>query len=401
MPIDRSGFAALARFYRRHLFDDVLTFWEDRTADREHGGYLTMFDWTGASFGSDKNMWCQGRQLYLFSALYSQLDEDERWLALARDGRDFIVAHGYRGAGSWHYLLDRQGRVLNDAPSLFTDTFVLGGLCAYAVAGGSDADAALIEATYGRIERHVHEPGFNEYHHFDLDGRYRWHAPNMVVLGLAPSVRPVLGASRVAPLAERCLANVLHVHAKDEHEALFEVVNADGSVLETDLGLTTNPGHAIESMWFCLEEGLYCGDAATIQRAAEVCRWSYRLAHDIEFGGLLAFTDPDGRRPPGPDQPNQFGEAWDDKIWWVHSEALYSLLLAAVLTDDAAMLERFFETHDYCCRHFMNTEFGHWPCYLDRDGTPQRGAKGAQIRSAFHVPRALLKLILLLEREAA
>ena len=400
MPIDRSRFAELAGFYRRHLLDDVMAFWDVRTEDPTHGGYLTMFDWTGQSHGTDKNMWCQGRQLYTFAALYNQLDRNDRWLALARTGRDFVVAHGYRGDGSWHYLLTRSGEVINDAPSLFTDTFVLMGLCEYAVATGVYADAELIDATFTRIAQHVHEPGFDDYHHFDLDGRHLWHAPSMVVLGMAAVARPILGDGRLRPLVDRCLELILHVLAKDEHQALFEVVDADGSVLKTDRGLTTNPGHALESMWFCMEEGLSRGDQAIIQRAAEICRWSYQLGCDSKFGGLLAFTDPSGNAPPGMAQPNQFGEAWSDKIWWVHSEALYALLLAAILTDADTMLDSFFATHEYCRRYFSSAESGLWPCYLNRDGTPQRGDKGTQIRSAFHVPRSLLKVIRLLEREA-
>jgi N-acylglucosamine 2-epimerase len=401
MPIDRSRFAELAGFYRSHLVDDVMAFWEARTQDRTCGGYLTMFDWTGVSFGNDKNMWCQGRQLHTFSALYNQLDQHERWFELATCGRDFIVKHGYRGDGSWHYLLDRQGNVRNAAPSLFTDTFVLGGLCEYALAADSNADAALIEATFARIERYIHEPGFNEYHHFDLDGAYQWHAPNLVVLGLAPAARPIIGDARLKPLLDRCLQRVLYVLAKDERQTLFEVVNADGSMLETEQGLKTNPGHAIECLWFCMEEGRYRADETIIQRAAEVAGWSYRLGYDEQFGGLLAFVDPNGHRPPGMETMVKFDEAWDDKIWWVHAEALYCLLLAAVLTDDEAMLARFFDLHEYSKRCFMTTASGHWPCYLDRDGTPQQGAKGTQIRSAFHVPRALMKLVLLLESEAA
>ena len=400
MSIDRSRFADVARFYRRHLLEEVMAFWDARTEDRTHGGYLTMFDWTGRSYGTDKNMWCQGRQLYTFAALYNQLDRNDRWLALARSGRDFIVTHGYRGNGGWHYLLARPGEVLNDAPSLFTDMFVLMGLCEYAVATGIYADADLIDATVARVAQHVHEPGFNEYHHFDLDGRYLWHAPSMALLGTAAVARPILGDERLRPLVDRSLEHILHVLAKDEHQALFEVVNADGSVLATDLGLKTNPGHALESMWFCMEEGLHRGDESIVERAAQICRWSYQLAYDTQFGGLLAFTDPSGRAPPGMAQTAQFGEAWSDKIWWVHSEALYCLLLAAILTDDAAMLAHFFATHEYCCRYFSSAELGLWPCYLDRDGTPQRGPKGTQIRSAFHVPRSLMKLILLLERPA-
>ena len=381
--------------------DDIITFWDSKTVDQTYGGYLTMFDRTGRSYGTNKNMWCQGRQLYMFSVLYNQLGGLDRWLELGAVGRDFVVDHGYRGDGSWHYLLDQEGQVLDDSPSLFTDIFVLMGLCQYAGATGNGQDGDLIEATYGRIEEHLHEPGFNQYHHFDLDGRYVWHAPSMAAVGMAEAVRPVLGDDRLRPLIDRCLERMLHVLANDERQALFEVVQPDGSVLETDLGLTLNPGHAIESMWFCMEEGRRRNDDAIVRRASEILQWSYQLGYDEQYGGLLAFVDPEGGAPPGFEKPNKFGEAWDDKIWWVHAEALYGLLLAAVLTDDVGVLDQFLDMHEFCRGHFIDSEYGEWPCYLDRDGAPQEGGKGTQIRSAFHIPRSLMKLILLLENQTA
>ena len=43
-------------------------------------------------------------------------------------------------------------------------------------------------------------------------------------------------------------------------------------------------------------------------------------------------------------------------------------------------------------------ENGEWYCYLDRQGRPTVPDKGTWVKSAFHLPRALMKLILLFER---
>ena len=98
----------LESLYRQQLLEGVIPFWEVRTADREQGGYLTCFDRTGNLTDDDKYIWFQGRQLYMFSALYRQVEKRPLWLELAQHGRNFIVAHAYAGGGRWHYQLDRE-----------------------------------------------------------------------------------------------------------------------------------------------------------------------------------------------------------------------------------------------------------------------------------------------------
>jgi N-acylglucosamine 2-epimerase len=74
--MDKSQSASLAKFYRKHLLQDVMAFWEPRTRDSESGGYLTCFDRKGNLTDTDKYVWFQGRQLYMFSAPTPRLDEN-------------------------------------------------------------------------------------------------------------------------------------------------------------------------------------------------------------------------------------------------------------------------------------------------------------------------------------
>lgn len=401
MPIPQERLAELAVFYRRHLIEDVAAFWEARTADAEGPGYLVAFDRRGELTGTDKNMWCQGRQTYTFAALYEHLERRPAWLALAERGRDLLAVLGEAGGGRWPYLLDRGGRVIDGTPSLLTDAFALMGLCQYATASGSDADLPLIRRAFDAFEANLRTPTCNEYHHFKCDPSCMWLGARMVALGMAESLRPVLGEQRIRPLMDQCLHEALHVFARDEHRLIFEMLGADGSVLETPLGRRLNPGHALECMWFCAEEGLARGDRRVVERAIEVMGWAYENGHDREHGGLLAFTTPEGAPAPAEGgASNWSGESPTTKIWWAHSEALYATALAALWGEDRQMWTRFEHLHAYTQRHFADPEFGEWYTYLDRDGTPRVTDKGTWIRCAFHVPRNLMKVALLLERAA-
>lgn len=390
MPLDQSHLAEFGAFYRKHLIDDVMSFWDRRVTDPDGPGYLILYDRKGHLTGTDKFMWCQARQTYMFAALYNFIEQRDDWLELARRGRNLLVDYGHAGNGRFHYRLDRAGKVLDARRSAFTDSFALIGLCEYAIASGSEEDKALIEQTYDALAEHIMIPGFDEWHHHPLDPAYRWHGPHMIGVGCAGVARPVLG-ERVDQLAQYCLNQILNVFSKPNYQCTFELLDMEGNVVETDLGLRINPGHAIESAWFCMEEALLRGDGGAFDLAVRNCDWAYRLGYDVEHGGVLAFTNPYGGRPAGTDN-------WDSKIWWVQAEALYALALAAVEKDSVEHFKQFIDLHDYCQRLFHDSEYGEWYCCLDRQGRATATSKGNWVKSAFHLPRALMKLVLLFER---
>jgi len=165
MGLEKVKLDELACFYHRHLLKDVMPFWEVRTQDDECGGYLTCFDRAGNLTDTDKYVWFQARQLWMFSALYNQVEPRPEWLDLAKCGRNFIVGYAYAGQGRWNYHLDRKGKVKQGTISIFTDHFVLSGLCEYALASGSDKDYSLIKDTYDAIEQNVHDRNFKDIFH--------------------------------------------------------------------------------------------------------------------------------------------------------------------------------------------------------------------------------------------
>ncbi len=385
----------LANFYRRHLVEDVMAFWEPRTLDHQCGGYLTCFDRQGNLTDTDKYIWFQGRQLWMFSALHHQLEPRPTWLELARVGRDFLVKHAYAGDGRWNYQLDRAGQLKRGTISIFTDFFVLGGLCEYAVATGRDDDLTLIHETYDAIERNVYDPQFKDIFHGTWSPRFKRHGIYMIALGKAAVARQVLGDQRTRPLIDHCLHQILHVFSHDEHRALFESVGRDGQVVDDDEGRVLNPGHALESMWFCIEEGLHRGDRTIIDRAIEIIDWMYNRGYDRQHGGIVAFLDSSGGEPKKMDWHKETDMQWHDKPWWVHSEALYALALAAAQSGRHDMWERFVDLHAWCQRYFVDHEFGEWYPELYRNGRPKLTDKGTPWKAAYHLPRALLKLTLL------
>lgn len=394
-------FARLHTFYRDHLLCDILPFWENRTQDSECGGYLTCFDQYGNQTDTTKYIWFQGRQLWMFSALCNHIQPRDSWRRLALCGRDFIVSHAYIGDGRWHYQLDRQGNPQRGSISIFTDLFVLQGLCEYAQACDSDQDLALIRQTYDTAEENIYNPDFKDIFHATWSPRFKRHGIYMIALNAAQLAEPVLGPEHTRPLIDHCLDQILNVFAKDEHEALFESVGHDGSFVDCDEGRVLNPGHALESMWFCIEEGRRRQDRSVIERAVRIAQWMYDRGHDREHGGMVSFLDASGQLPRQMDWHKETGMSWHDKSWWVHSESLYALALCAVETRRMDLWEAFIHLHQWCKQQFHDAEYGEWYAELYRDGRPKVTDKGTVWKAAFHLPRALMKLMQLFKTSSA
>jgi N-acylglucosamine 2-epimerase len=130
-----------------------------------------------------------------------------------------------------------------------------------------------------------------------------------------------------------------------------------------------------------------------IARAVEAIRWHLEKGWDPECGGILLNIDAEGAAPVPPFS--------DTKIWWPHTEALYALLLARRLTGERWCEEWYERVHDWSFAHFPMPETGEWRQRLDRRGQPISAVVALPVKDPFHLPRAAILALQLLESESA
>jgi N-acylglucosamine 2-epimerase len=396
--ISPSRFSELSQYYRKHLLEDTLPFWESRIRDRKNGGYHTSFDMQGRRTSPLKSIWAHGRMVWMFSALYNRVDKRREWLSLARCGRDFLLKHAYAGNGEWFFMVDAKGKFVA-GPNLGSSIFVMSGLAEYAVASGSDEDLKVIEDTFANYERFTREPDPR-----DVDpARPFYKGRPMLEVHVAGVLEPVLGKERVRFWRDRSIEKILHVYTRDKHRANFECLGANNEIVDTPRGRTLNPGHTMEALWFIMDEARRLRmDSSVTRRAVQILDWTWARGWDNKHGGIFAYLDLNGRTPRERwGYHEAVNQDWDDKSWWVHCEALVALALAADASGDAKWMKRFEQLHDYCRTKFYSPRYGEWYPSLHRDGRPKMKDHGQAWKWAYHLPRACMRLMQLFEEYAA
>ncbi|MCC7145977.1 MAG: AGE family epimerase/isomerase [Phycisphaeraceae bacterium] len=384
----------LQAFYREHLIENIARFWLDHALDREHGGYLTMLDRDGSIYGSGKYVWPQARSAYMFAKLYNEVERRPEWLEAARLGIEFLEAHGLRD-GRAFYKCTRDGRpIYGRSNEIYGESFVVIAYAHFARASGEQKylqkARELFWATVKRLEAG------------ELDSHlatrlYQEHAPEVIMINCAQELRAVDPDERYTQRIRPWVEKELFTFASTEHRAMFERVGLDGKpVLSEPEGRSLTPGHAMESAWFCLEEGLHLKDQRLIDRAVDVIRWTIERGWDTQDGGVFNFVDVLGKPPGHHDEDWGEGQDWDAKLFWPHAETLYAVLLAYLVTRDPKLWDWHVKIHQWIFTHFPDAQFGEWYGFLRRDGSVSQTLKGC-IKSFFHIPRALLKAVQALE----
>lgn len=87
-------FKKLAEQYKAELMENVLPFWLQHSQDKEFGGYFTCLKRNGEVFDTDKFIWLQGREVWMFAMLYNKVEKRQEWLDCAIQGGEFLKNMG-------------------------------------------------------------------------------------------------------------------------------------------------------------------------------------------------------------------------------------------------------------------------------------------------------------------
>ncbi|MBL7971588.1 MAG: AGE family epimerase/isomerase [Prolixibacteraceae bacterium] len=375
--------------YKKELLDSVIPFWMNHSKDTISGGYFTCLDRCGGVFDTDKFMWLQGREVWLFSMLYNKVEKKQEWLDMALHGAEFMKKYGMDAQGNWYFSLTREGKPLVQPYNIFSDCFAAMAFSELYKATGDENHKLLALNTFANIQKRQDNtkgiynkayPGTRPLKSFSLP---------MILCNLSLIMEEILGTEQVNKTIQPLIKEVMEVFYDKESGLILESVTPEGNFSDSFEGRLLNPGHTNESMWFMMDLAVRNNDRALIDRCIEILLRSTEKGWDQKHGGIFYFLDVKGH-------PTQQLE-WDQKLWWVHIETLISMAKGYRLTGNEACKNWFETIHEYTWNHFKDPEYPEWFGYLNRQGEPLLELKGGKWKGCFHVPRGLYEIWRILE----
>ena len=385
-------FKQLAQQYKSELLDKVLPFWLNNSQDRQFGGYFSCLDRDGSVYDTDKFIWLQCREVWMFAKLYNTVEKRQEWLDCAVQGAEFLKKYGHDGNYNWYFAIDREGRPLVEPYNIFSYTFATIAYGQLSIATGSQEYADIARKTFDIVLSKLDNPkgrwnkaaaGARALKTFDLP---------MILCNVSLEIEPLIDPAFLQKTIDDCIHEVLDVFYRPELGLIVEALGKDGQLVDCLDGRKMNPGHAIESTWFLMDLGKRLNRPELIQKAVEISLAEVKYGWDEKYEGIFYFMDRLGK----PRHELEF----DQKLWWVHIETLISMLKGYQLTGNKECLEWFERIHDYTWSHFADPEYPEWYGYLNRQGEVLLPLKGGKWKGCFHVPRGLMNCWLMLEEIA-
>lgn len=384
-----TDFKQLAEQYKSELLDKVIPFWLEKSQDKEFGGYFTCLDRDGSVYDTDKFIWLQGREVWMFATLYNKVEKRQEWLDCAIQGAEFLKKYGHDGNLNWYFSLDREGNPLVEPYNIFSYTFAVIAFGQLSIATGNAEYADIAKRTFDIVLSKVDNPK-GKWNKAAAGARQlKSFALPMILCNVALEIEPLLEPDFLKRTIDTCIHEVMDVFYRPELGLIVEHLDTGGNLVDCFDGRLLNPGHAIEAMWFIMDLGKRLNRPELIEKAVRIALNEAEYGWDKEHDGIFYFMDRLGH-------PCQQLE-WDQKLWWVHIETLITMLKGYQLTGNEECLKWFERVHEYTWSHFTDAEYPEWYGYLNRQGEVLLPLKGGKWKGCFHVPRGLFQCWQILE----
>ncbi|MCE5251253.1 AGE family epimerase/isomerase [bacterium] len=382
---------ALRDRFLEDLLGEYLPYLERYAVDHEYGGFMCNVRPDGTRIDTVKRAWYEGRGIWLYSFLYNKIEGERRFLEMARRTVDFILALKPEGDVFWPATYTREGKPLSEG-EIYGDLFIAMGLQEFAKIPGNERYRNEAKAILMKCLRMYDRPDYPGKPF--LPGGPDIVAPRMLghwMLMLRVSTQYLEAGpdTDVEGVAGRCIDALLNHHYNPGYGLFNEVLNHDFSrtAPENPYSQWSYTGHAIEVLWFMLDEALRRKDSGLFDTAADLFMRHVEIAWDDGFGGVFRSLD------------NVMKNIWTlDVVLLFQLEALIGCMLLVEHTGSPWSKTWYSKFYHFIRDRFepVKSGFSPWTCTGDRADTP--AVFSAPRIGNFHYPQCLIYNILSLDR---
>lgn len=410
----------LLSFYKEYLNKEMLPFWIS-SLDDKYGGVYTCYNNEGSTLLSkDKYTWSQGRMIWVLSRLAllcrEGVIEGDAILYEQHAAKSvrFLLDHVFLENGNCAFLLSESGEkkesILGQGydTSFYADCFVVLGFTEYSRLSQDEGILHQAVQLYDRISERL-QSGNVRSEPYPIPEGVKAHAVSMIMLNVTQELADAAESlnhsesSRLRKMSLFYLEEIMGTFCQADG-SIAEMIPSDSRLQDTVLCRHLAPGHTLECMWFAMTEARKLGRKDIVEQGALVVKRAFSLGWDAEYGGLFRYVDRDGGEPKGSRSGHGYetlvSETWDMKIWWPHSEALYSLLFAYDCTQDDQFMAYYEQMHQYVFETFPNSnkQIGEWIQIRNRQGEPIQKLVALPLKDPYHILRNIILIIELLNR---
>lgn len=358
----------LYRHYHKELFEDILPFWDRHGVDHDLGGIICALDHEGNVLDSTKFGWYNGRAIWVYSFLYNNISQDAKHLKIATRIKNFVLTYFRAEKNKWYTSVSKEGEPDGDIDEQgYTGLFIAEGLQEHSKATGNIEDLErAVEILYSYIDQ-TNIPGRKvKYDHIPkcFKGMHSL-GEHVIPLRLMTGLlrHPLIGKTRHRPklniLVSKYVNDIMTKFYSPKynlvHEVLTYYLRAPDMANKDFFYL----GHALEGLWFIMDEALRQDDKTMFNAAARYFKRHLEVSWDVTFGGCFRGLKADN---------NSY---LTDKVAWVQQEVLIGLMLLIEHSDSSWPAEWFEKLHNYCQEHFTLKRHGYhlWKVGGDRQAS--------------------------------
>ncbi len=374
--------------YKADLCGNIMPFWMEHGLDKNNGGVYTCLDRDGSLMDPTKSVWFQGRFAYVCAYAYNNISKEATWLEASKSCIDFIERHCIDTDGHMFFTVTADGRPVQKRRYVFSECFAIIAMAEYAKAS---SDRRYADRAFELFKHTLDMLSSPDFLAPKTSVASLGHSITMILINVAGVLRQVVESPLLDEKIDESIEMIMSYFMHPEFKAVLETVSPTGGFIDTCAGRTINPGHSIETAWFIMEAAMAEKDEAKRKKytdaALTILNWSWDWGWDKEYGGIINFRD--CRNLP----PQDYSQ--DMKFWWPQCEAIIAMLYAYLISGEETYLERYRMADEWAYSHFADSEYPEWYGYLHRDGTVAQPAKGNIFKGPFHIPRMMVKSVLL------
>lgn len=394
----------------RHLYDELIPFWDQNGLDNLFGGFLTNIDANGKSIEMpEKYLNTQCRMIWWFSQL-NMLTPNETNKNKARQGVDFLIKYLWDSQnGGWRWKVKRDGSPLDDGKIVYGQSFAIYALSDYYLSTGDKQGLEYAEKTFDLLQKYCADTHYGGYYeNMEADwtpatggfggGDRKGLDTHMHLMEAYTSLYLASGKE----LHKRKLIEIIRlINEKMVDHEFGSGLNQFDMAWKTlpainikrtwnaeregekpaDPTETTSFGHNTELVWLMVRALNAAGEPVESYKPTfrKLLDNAVQYGVDFEKGGIYR----DGLR--------KGGALVLEKEWWQHTESLVGFLAGYELFQDDRYYQAFRAIWNFVDAKMINHEVGEWRRLLDREGNVIDGNIGNEWKVSYHSGRSMVE----------